>query len=120
MTANLSSGTIFNPKTLKKAHRLLFLGERTETAPAVPRCSNAFFARVSQTCLTASLKYAGVSDLFTASLTAPANAMGKCAKVRMVFPRAGAYVRDVKPPSSVCRRDLGGYGQGWDELCELD
>ena len=28
-----------------------------------------------------------------------------------MFPRAGAYARDVRPPSRVCRRDVGGCGR---------
>ena len=35
----------------------------------------------------------------------------KLSRVWRVFPRAGAYARDVRPPSRVCKRDLGGCGR---------
>jgi len=35
----------------------------------------------------------------------------RLSKVRRTFPRAGAYARDVRPPSRVCKRDVGGCGR---------
>jgi len=37
--------------------------------------------------------------------------MTRVSRVRRTFPRAGAYARDVRPPSRVCKRDVGGCGR---------
>jgi len=36
-------------------------------------------------------------------------------RVRRTFPRAGAYARDVRPPSRVCKKDVGELDEGF--LC---
>ena len=108
MIANLSSGTKFNGKTLNNPSTPAARANAQKTASAPSRYSNSFFTRISPTFFTTSLKYACAPGFFTASLRGAEKAIIKLARMRRVFPRAGAYARDVKPPLSVCRRALGG------------
>jgi len=82
-----------------------------KTAPAPLRYRNPFFTRISPTFLATSPKYSCALDFFTVSLHGAANTMMRPSKARRTFPRAGAYARDVKPPSTVCNGVAGGCGR---------